>query len=617
MNWYNKRAFTFIELLVALVVLIIIWTIWFYTLVNNIEWARDSSKITALNNIKTTLVNYKLNNWLYPKPTNFIGITYSWATVWNQWTFWKNVSEKVDWSKEKILDTYTKNEYTYSITWNNWEFQISWVLEKTKKAIVLWDYNWRILNINILWVNNILAIPSIISNDLSNVDLNSIIYNNRFFYNNSNNLPSSYNSSIFNVNGWENLSANNLVVFSWSLSDFKFETNRITLLDNIKKSYEWTIVSLLWNKYFQNINIDLKNPSTKVLSLSCNIIEFDLNYPVECNNESFFAIPIFNLSLLNIDFSGLVSKSINTVFQDNNNNIWFWTDKGISVYNTVLSTWTTYTTSNWLVNNKVKIINQSSNGNIWIWTDKGISVYNPLLSSWTTYTISNWLVNKGVKLITHTSSWNTWIGTDKGISVFNPNLWNWTIYNTNNWLVNNNINTINQSSNGNIWIWTDKGISVYNPLLSSWTTYTTSNWLVNKEVKSITHTSSWTTWIATDKGISVFNSISWIWTPYVNNLVSTDVKNIFIDNNSNVWVATNKGVNMFNWTSWLVYSVTDWLISNKVKSIFQDINNDIWFITKKWLSKLSAGVFINYPNKNNPWIYVVYKSNWITVLWIN
>jgi len=616
MNRYN-RAFTFIELLVVISILSVLWVIGFYMLSNYLEWARDSSKITALNNIKTSLVNYKINKWLYPTPTNHVNITYSWAYVWSQWIFWKDVIEKVNWSKGIFLDSYTKNKYTYSVTSNKWEFQIAWVLEKNKKAIVLWDYNLRILNVKVYWNNNILAIPSIISSDLSSTNLIDILNNNRLVYNNSGNLPYSYKGSVFDVNGWENLWSNNLIVFSWSLLDLKTESNRLNLLNNIKDAYRWTLVSSIWNKYFNDINIDLTNPSNKVLSLACDVVEFDLNYPINCSNDTFFAVPIFNLSLLNIDFSWLISQRVNIVFQDSSNNIWFWTDKWISVYNPTLANWSSYTTSNWLVNNKVKTIMQSSNGNMWFWTDKWISVYNPTLSNWTIYNTNNWLVNNKVKTITQSSNGNMWVWTKWWVSVYNPTLANWTIYNTNNWLVNKEVKTITQSSNGNMWVWTDKWISVYNPTLANWTSYTTSNWLVNKEIKSITHTSSWNTWVWTEKGISVFNSISWTWTPYISILVSKDVKNIFQDSNQNIWIATNKWVNMFNWTSWITYTVTDWLISNKVKSIFQDTAWNIWFITKKWLSKFSLWSFTNYPNQNNSWIYVIYKASWISVIWIN
>jgi len=54
----------------------------------------------------------------------------------------------------------------------------------------------------------------------------------------------------------------------------------------------------------KDINIDLVHPSSRALSLACDVVKFELNYPINCNTESFFAVPVNNnVGLANIDFS--------------------------------------------------------------------------------------------------------------------------------------------------------------------------------------------------------------------------------------------------------------------------------------------------------------------------
>jgi len=637
---WKKNAFTFVELIVVIVILAIIWVIWFYTLNTNIEWARDSSKITALNNIKTTLINYKINKWFYPTPSNHIDVTYSWSTVWSQWTFWKDVSEKVDWSKEKILDPYTKNEYAYSITSNKKEFQLAGVLENNSKNIsynnilisssfaatntrkgkveVLWDYNWNMIFVNVLWVNKILSIPSIIASDLSSTNLVDIMNNNKFVYNWWTNLPENYKTSVFNVNGWENFSSNKLVIFSWNLSNLKKEKNRLKLLLQLKRSYNWSKVNNSKWRYLKDINIDLVHPSSRALALACDLVQFELNYPVKCNNESFFAVPVVNnTGLNNIDFSGLLSQKVSSVVVDSAWVAWFGTNKGLSTYSGWI--WMSYTTWNWLVSNNITNITQAPNGNIWIWTTWWISVLNKTTWNFTSYTKWNGLVSNTIKSITNTSKW-IFVTTDKWISIFNKTTLQFTSYT--DVLSSTDINKVVEVSGWNVWVATDDWVSVFN--WTYWNSYVDQ--LVSTNVSTITQVSGWNIWVATDEWISVFDWSNW--SEYKDQLINKEVNDIFQSNDNKIWVATNNWVSVFDWVNWNEYAISDWLISESIISIFQDTNNNMWFTTTKGLSELLNGSFINYPNNseennsdnNNDWIawgvYIVYKSTGITLIWI-
>jgi len=635
----TNKGFTFVELIVVISVLAVLWIIWFYTLNSNLESARDSSNITAMNNIKSTLVSYKVSKWYYPKPTNSTDIMYSGSVIWSQWTFGKDVIEKVDWSEEIIVDAYTKNEFTYSITSNKKEFELAWVVESRDggnisfnnllipgsfaanknpaRAVVLWDYNWNIITVDVLWVSNILSIPSIVASDLSSNNLMDILNNNMLVHDWGSNLPASYASSIFKVNTWEKLSSNNLIIFSWSLSSLKKEKNRLKLLLKMKKSYNWTLVEKLDRKYLKDINIDLVHPSKRSLTLACDMVKFEIKYPIDCNNESFFAVPVKNVNLTNIDFSWLISQNVNSVLLDTNQVAWFGTTQWLSKYSWWV--WTSITTSNWLVGNNVNKISQVANGNIWVSTNAWISIYNNTTSAWTSITTSNGLVSNKVKTINQVTNGDIWVSTDNWISVFT-----WTTLKTSysDILVSKDINRVVEKVNWDIWVSTDDWISVFN--WTSWVDYT--DVLVGKNVSTTIQVLGGNIWVATDEWVSVFDWTNW--TSYKDELIDKDVTNIFQSNDNKIWVSTEKWVSVFDWTNWNEYAISDWLISEEIKDIFQDTNNDIWFVSKKWLSKLVNGSFINYPNDgehegsdtNNDgvsWgVYVVSQSTWFTVIWI-
>ena len=79
--------------------------------------------------IKEALSVYESKNSQYPLPTDGIAVTYTWETVWTQWTFWDATRIEL-WSISKqIVDPLTLNEYTYSVLNTQTEYQLGGVLE--------------------------------------------------------------------------------------------------------------------------------------------------------------------------------------------------------------------------------------------------------------------------------------------------------------------------------------------------------------------------------------------------------------------------------------------------------------------------------------------------------
>jgi len=136
----NKKAFTFVELIVASVILVILSSIWFYSYTWLLSDSRDSQRKSDLASLKTALKTNNKTIWHYPIPWDYFYITDQSLKLAKQWKLNKNVIlSSID---EIPYDPYTKTPYFYSTTENRNEFQLSLTLENwdTPIALLVWDY---------------------------------------------------------------------------------------------------------------------------------------------------------------------------------------------------------------------------------------------------------------------------------------------------------------------------------------------------------------------------------------------------------------------------------------------------------------------------------------------
>jgi len=260
----NKKAFTLVELIVVVTILAILSTIWFISY----QWysisTRDWNRAISLQWMQKILELAKVQEWEYPEPTWWINVTYTWSTVWTQGTFWDEISINVDWvDKKSFVDPLTKLSYVYSRLNTNLEYEIAWIYEWDKiiskinlsnntyaawtevsKAVVIWNYNKQVASVKKWTRTFILAVPTIISWDITLTRIEDLIAQDKLVYDWFKNLPSNYrDSEKFNPDWevWLNLiNDTNLVVFSWSITSLQDENNQITFVENLQKAYEYT-----------------------------------------------------------------------------------------------------------------------------------------------------------------------------------------------------------------------------------------------------------------------------------------------------------------------------------------------------------------------------------------
>lgn len=175
---HNTKAFTLVELIVVTTVILILGTIGFASFSNNIPDARDAERKTSLTKIKSSLKLYKQNRGSYPLPGDYFDITKGASTVAYQWVL--NKSVPLSTLDALPLDPKIKIPYTYAVSENRKEFQVSGTLENSDmlKAVLVWDY--KTVSKNIL--------PSISVATQSNIDI-STDTNKFIFDNGTHNLP--------------------------------------------------------------------------------------------------------------------------------------------------------------------------------------------------------------------------------------------------------------------------------------------------------------------------------------------------------------------------------------------------------------------------------------------
>ncbi len=262
-----KKWFTLVELIVVITILAILWTIAFISL----QWysldARNSTRIADLNNIKKALTLNKVLSWRFTPPTLWVEITYSWSEVWTQWSFWEDTRIRLwkRWSISKVpVDPLTKNEYTYSVLntdkemslaavmeWWWYSYKNNLILDKTYAAwkdwnvYIIWNYNWKIAKTSSWVTTYILAVPSIISWDITLTDIITLLNQKKLSYNWSWILPSTYKEWTFNniLPTWNIVNTWSIVVFSWSISNLKTWSIQDDLIDNLIDAYSWTIIT--------------------------------------------------------------------------------------------------------------------------------------------------------------------------------------------------------------------------------------------------------------------------------------------------------------------------------------------------------------------------------------
>ena len=189
-------AFTFVELIIVVVILAILWAIWFSSFVWHISSSRDAQRKSDFTYIISAMKEHKVK-WSYPNPVDSFHLLNWTKKVAIQWKLWINI-----WLStiDKIpLDPKLKIPYLYSTTLNRQEFQIAGTLENDDNPKVILEGDYKSVAKTIL--------PTIIIASGSTSDINIADTNNKklFIFNKwIHNLPYDFDWNIIPTSDWTN-----------------------------------------------------------------------------------------------------------------------------------------------------------------------------------------------------------------------------------------------------------------------------------------------------------------------------------------------------------------------------------------------------------------------------
>jgi len=251
----NNFAFTLVELIVVITILAILWTIAFISLQWYSAQARDSKRLSDIFNIKKSLELFSLNTWKYPLPDNEITVSYSWETVWYQWTVWEGVLTNLSRNlNEKPTDPLTEWEYIYSTTHSQTEYELLWLYESDLVGItsaqlsptgegvaqifsqnvnaagqdypkIDWNYNW----IYIKTVNFYVPTPSIIN---ANIWLDKDFFGDNTFL--SSQIVTGWVNIFWVSTWWLNIT---LSVYEWTITEDSTDEEKSALVEAFQTAY--------------------------------------------------------------------------------------------------------------------------------------------------------------------------------------------------------------------------------------------------------------------------------------------------------------------------------------------------------------------------------------------
>ena len=378
----KKIAFTLVELIVTITILAILWTIGFLSFQSYTVYSRDVVRLSHISNMKSVLEYNYTETWRYPKPDWENNITYSWAIAWIQWDFWKDTKRKTKRLDSIPLDPLTQNTYSYSVTKNQSEFELGSIFEWDEvsknnsilnnsyadnsdfKAYISWNYNWQILKVKSWSVDYILAVPSIILSDYTDLRLEDIIdnANSKFVLNWYNNIPSNY--WMTNSGSWELdfLKKENFVVFEWNLESLSESWSlQEELWTKLALAYSWTTIEN--NSGIKEI---VNAHSWNKLYLTQNIIKSTLIPKFEITAVSVTNWCASQPNYTNANFVAWTAISENQVWQniDSNEACYYSCRSGYEWENCIAVTPTTI----WLISHYPL----SNNGNDYFWNNHWI-----------------------------------------------------------------------------------------------------------------------------------------------------------------------------------------------------------------------------------------------------
>jgi len=124
----NTLGFTLAELITTITILTILSVLALVGYSFYLKQARDSTRVSDIKNISTSLEVYKVQYGHFPDPYNYFNVTQSWVLLWKQGTIGDNFWQ-IGTMAEKPVDPLFQTEYVYSVNFDNSIYELGGLSE--------------------------------------------------------------------------------------------------------------------------------------------------------------------------------------------------------------------------------------------------------------------------------------------------------------------------------------------------------------------------------------------------------------------------------------------------------------------------------------------------------
>jgi ligand-binding sensor domain-containing protein len=291
---------------------------------------------------------------------------------------------------------------------------------------------------------------------------------------------------------------------------------------------------------------------------------------------------------------GIQSSFVSSCLEDQNNNLWFGTDQGVTCFNRNLGTWTLFNTSNGLLNSFIYQVFEDKQGAIWVTTNGGgISRYKNQM--WSNYTVKEGLSYNVVRAVAQTPDGTLWFGTyGRGICSYHPESGFKKI--TTDGIADSYVLSLLALSDTVLLVGTlNTGLIVFHNKVTP--TISQGPQLTGKKIFSLFRDHSGAVWIGTDQGVQQYdlstNSVS----PCPDSLEGNAVYAVCEKEANELQFAAANRLYKFSKGSWSSFIPDNLSQPASFYSVFYDTDGNGWFgSSNQGLFRYSGETWYNYCN---------------------
>ncbi len=300
--------------------------------------------------------------------------------------------------------------------------------------------------------------------------------------------------------------------------------------------------------------------------------------------------------------AGLPNPNVYTIANDKNNCLWVGTNGNGASYicNNKI---THYTRKQGLPHNKILSIMVDNNGTTWFGTLQGMSKF--VDGKFIHFDQDQGLSGSVIYHIIQASDDSLWIGTNNGLNHYDGQ--NFITYTTKDGLPHNRINRIIESQNGGFWLASSYGLTYLKG--GKFTNWSTNDGLPANFINDFYEDKTGGLWIATNNGLSYFkNNHFKNWTkkeglPHNNSTV------ILPGKGDNIWIGTSRGVAIFDGENFTVISSREGLVFDLINrgAGYKDPDGNLWFGTGEGISRFDKDFKVG--GSDEPPIHILSINN--------